>query len=111
MRAVLVYSLVRVGLFAVFLAALLLLGLQWAIAAVAAAVIALCLSFIFFRGPRDKVALQLAERRAKTDAGAPAVAGRDEEAEDGFETRADAPPSERQVSEGQVSEGQAGSQS
>jgi divalent metal cation (Fe/Co/Zn/Cd) transporter len=59
------YSLVRVGVFAVVFAALMLARVEWWLAAIIAAVIGLCVAYIFFRRLRDAVALDLAERRAR----------------------------------------------
>lgn len=77
MRAWLVFSAVRVLVFAVPFGILFTLGLEWWIAALVAAVIGFCVSYIFLRPLRDRVALQLAE--ARTAAPKPT---RDEEAED-----------------------------
>jgi uncharacterized membrane protein YphA (DoxX/SURF4 family) len=59
------YSLIRVGLFAVVLAALLVLGLEPWISALAAAIIGLCVSYIFFAPLRSKVTADLANRRGR----------------------------------------------
>jgi len=58
------YSIVRLGLFAIALAVLLLLGFDPLWAAVLAAVIGFCVSYIFFAKLRTQVASSLAERRA-----------------------------------------------
>ena len=58
------YSLLRLGLFAVALTALLLLGVPGWIAAIAAALIGLAVAYIFFRPQRDQ--LIAAVRRAPT---------------------------------------------
>jgi inner membrane protein involved in colicin E2 resistance len=87
-RAWIVYSALRVGVFLALFALLFVLttaiGLEpaWLISGCAAAVLALCISYIFFRGLRDRVALDVAAARtgAKTSA---ARAGSDEDAEDG----------------------------
>ncbi|MEO6825971.1 MAG: DUF4229 domain-containing protein [Microbacteriaceae bacterium] len=50
------YSVLRLLFFAIPLAILLLLQITWWIALVAAALIGLCLSYIFLRSPRDRVA-------------------------------------------------------
>ena len=79
------YSLIRVGLFAVVLAFLLVLNLEPWIAAVIAAVIALCLSYIFLRKPREEVARGLYEARhsdAQVPPRAPGQKGSDEASED-----------------------------
>ena len=83
MRAWIVYSALRVGVFVVLFALLFALttaiGLQpaWLIAAVVAALLALCVSYIFFSRLRERVALDLAAARA-----APAKSGEDEDVED-----------------------------
>jgi len=59
------YSLLRVGIFAVAFAILFLLGIEWWLAAIIAAVIGLCVAYIFFGKLRDAVALDIAERRAR----------------------------------------------
>ncbi len=58
------YSLVRVGVFAVAFAILFLIGIEWWLAAIIAAVIGLCVAYIFFGKLRDAVALDIADRRA-----------------------------------------------
>jgi uncharacterized membrane protein YphA (DoxX/SURF4 family) len=60
------YSLARLGIFAVVLAALLLLGITPWIAALVAAVVGLCVAYIFFGTLRNAVALDLAERRSQS---------------------------------------------
>ncbi len=60
-----VYSLVRVGVFALALAALLLIGIEWWLAAIIAAVVGLCVAYIFFGGLRDAVARDIVARRAR----------------------------------------------
>ncbi|MEO5921142.1 MAG: DUF4229 domain-containing protein [Pseudolysinimonas sp.] len=67
MRPWIAYSLVRVGLFAVFFAVLFLLGLDWWLAALIAAALGFCVAYIFFRGLRERVAIDLAAARANTD--------------------------------------------
>ncbi|UDF12321.1 DUF4229 domain-containing protein [Antiquaquibacter oligotrophicus] len=58
------YTLVRVGVFAVALAVLMLVGIEWWLAAILAAVIGFCVSYIFFGKLRDAVNRDIAERRA-----------------------------------------------
>jgi hypothetical protein len=78
------YSIVRVGMFLALFALLLVLGVDWWIAAIAAAVIALCISYIFLSKLRAKVAQELHDRR---QAGAAAPAGHsDEGIEDSLES-------------------------
>lgn len=77
MRAWLLFSAVRVLVFAIPFAILFALGVDWWIAALIAAVVGFCVSYIFLRGLRDRVALQLAESRS-----AAPKSSADEEAED-----------------------------
>ncbi|WP_309710616.1 DUF4229 domain-containing protein [Pseudolysinimonas sp.] len=64
MRAWLLFSALRVLVFAVPFAILYALGLEWWLAALIAAVVGFCLSYIFLRPLRDRVASQLAEARS-----------------------------------------------
>ncbi|TFB95008.1 DUF4229 domain-containing protein [Cryobacterium sp. HLT2-28] len=57
------YSVYRVLLFAVPLAILLALQITWWIAALVAALIGVCLSYLFLRTPRERVARGLYEAR------------------------------------------------
>lgn len=57
------YSVLRVLLFVVPLAAMLALRIEWWIAAIAAALIGASLSFILLRKPREQVALGLYQAR------------------------------------------------
>lgn len=83
MRAWIVYSAVRVGVFLLLFVLLFALttaiGLEpaWLISACAAAVLALCISYIFFRPLRDRVALEVAAARTAT-----VKPGDDEDVED-----------------------------
>ena len=80
------YSVFRVLLFAVPLAVMLALGIEWWIATIAAALIGASLSFIFLRKPREKVALGLYQaRHPATETVHP-----DAESEDAALDRADA---------------------
>jgi len=60
----LAYSLIRVGVFAVAFAILMLVGVEWWLAAILAAVIGLCVAYIFFGKLRDAVARDIVARRA-----------------------------------------------
>ena len=72
------YSLVRVGVFLLVFALLMATQqLPWWLAAIIAAVIGLCVAYIFFGKLRDAVARDLAERRS-----APPVKDADQLAED-----------------------------
>ncbi len=88
MRAWILYSGLRVGVFLVLFAGLYAvtasLGLNpaWAIAAVGAAVLALCVSYIFFKPLRDRVALSVADARTSAPKSVAAKAGSDEDIED-----------------------------
>lgn len=64
LRPWIVYTAIRVVLFGIALTILLLLSVNPIIAAVAAAVVGLCISYIFFRGKRDDVALDIVARRS-----------------------------------------------
>lgn len=59
------YSLARLSVFVVAFAVLMLIGIEWWISALVAAVIGLCISYIFFTKLRNAVALDIAERRAR----------------------------------------------
>jgi hypothetical protein len=58
------FSALRIGLFAVILTILLLLGIEPWIAAVIAAVIGLCVSYIFFRPQREALAESVSAYRS-----------------------------------------------
>lgn len=58
------YSLVRLGVFAIALVILMLLHVPAALATVIAAVVGLCVAYIFFGTLRTAVAADLAVRRA-----------------------------------------------
>ena len=75
------YSLIRIGLFAIVLAVLLLVGVPGWLAAIAAALVALSVAYIFFRRQRDAA---IAALRKKSDASAVATGDSvsDEQAED-----------------------------
>jgi membrane protein implicated in regulation of membrane protease activity len=64
MRPWIAYTLVRLGLFAVFFALLYLLGVPWWLSAVLAAALGFLVAYIFFRGLRTRVAAELAQARA-----------------------------------------------
>ena len=59
------YSLLRLGVFAVVFALLMVANVPWWLSAVIAAVIGLCVGYIFFGRLRDAVALDIAARRAR----------------------------------------------
>ena len=88
MRAWILYSAVRVGVFLVLFALLYALtasiGLNppWLISAVAAAVLALCISYIFFGSLRQRVAVDGVAARAGTAKAAASKVGSDEDVED-----------------------------
>ena len=88
MRAWILYSGVRLGLFAVLFALLYALtasiGLNpaWLISALAAAVLAFCISYIFFKPLRERVAISVADARTGTSKPAEVKAGSDEDVED-----------------------------
>ncbi|WP_125773416.1 DUF4229 domain-containing protein [Antribacter gilvus] len=78
----LVYSLLRVGLFAVLVLALYWVGLRDWLLVLVAAVLAFALSYLLLRGPRDASARWLAERSGRAAAGDPAARGFTREAVD-----------------------------
>ena len=78
------YSLVRISVFALALAAMFAVGVIWWLAAILAAVISLCVAYIFFRGMRDALTADFAQRRAR-----PAATDPDASAEDAADTTAD----------------------
>jgi hypothetical protein len=82
-RAWVLYSLIRVGIIIAVFALLVALGIQWWLAAIVAAVIALCISYIFLGKLRGQVAADIAERRAS--AGQPPAASSDEGVEDALD--------------------------
>lgn len=57
------YSLVRLGIFALALTVLMLVGLEWWLAALLAAVIGFLVSYIFFAKLRDAVTADIVARR------------------------------------------------
>jgi hypothetical protein len=86
-RAWVTYSLLRVGLFVGLFVAMLLLGVVYWIAAIAAALIALCISYIFFARLRGRVADELAARRSSSIE--PSQLGSDEDVEDALGSERD----------------------
>lgn len=74
----LTYTVLRLLVFAIPLAILLLLGIVWWISVIAAALIGLCLSYIFLSRPRNAVSSELYDVRHRDK---PAVSA-DDEAED-----------------------------
>ncbi len=88
MRAWILYSAVRIGVFLVLFVALYALTASigfnpaWLISALAAAALAFCISYIFFRPLRERVALDVAAARAGTAKAPAAKAGSDEDVED-----------------------------
>ena len=65
MRPWILYTLLRLGLFAAAFGVLMALQLDWWWAAIVASIIAMTVSYIFFGKLRDSVALDLAARREK----------------------------------------------
>lgn len=58
------YSLARLGVFAVALAVLLFVGIQWWLAALLAALLGFLISYLFFTKLRDAVTADIVARRA-----------------------------------------------
>lgn len=67
MKAWLVYTLARLGIFAAALAVLLVIGLRWYWAAIGAALIGLLVSYIALPGLRGRVTSSIASRRARPE--------------------------------------------
>lgn len=84
MKSWVLYSLLRVGLFAAVFAVLLLIGAAPWLAAIIAAIIGFCVSYLFLSKPRDEVARDLYDRRNRDAEHSPKTA--DEEAEDAADT-------------------------
>ncbi|MFJ3029054.1 DUF4229 domain-containing protein [Curtobacterium sp. NPDC087080] len=100
MKAWLVYTLARLGIFAAALAVLLVIGLQWYWAAIGAALIGLLVSYIALPGLRGRVTSNIAARRGRPERDA------DSDFEDDFVDAADtdaadtdAPVADRPVSD------------
>jgi len=72
-----VYSLARLGVFAVVLAVLLFVGIEWWLAALLAALLGFLISYLFFTKLRDAVTADIVARRE-----APEVKNEDALAED-----------------------------
>ena len=80
-----IFSIVRVLVFAVPLGILMAIGFEWWIAALIAAAVGFCVSYIFLRPLRDRVAAQLAASRsaaAEATTRTAATTRTDEDAED-----------------------------
>lgn len=67
MKAWLVYTLARLGIFAAALAVLLVIGLRWYWAAIGAALIGLLVSYIALPGLRGRVTSSIASRSARPE--------------------------------------------
>ena len=90
------YSLFRILLFAAVLTVLLLIGITGWIAAIMAAIISFCVSYLFFGRARTKVATQLYKARNPDPAEqVTPAADSDEAAEDGPDDAADAARNDR----------------
>jgi hypothetical protein len=83
-KAWLVYTLARLGIFVVALVVLLVIGLPWYWAAIGGALIGLLVSYIALPGLRGAVTTSIAERRARPERDA------DSDFEDDFVDTADA---------------------
>jgi ABC-type nickel/cobalt efflux system permease component RcnA len=67
MRPWVKYSLIRIGIFVVVLAALLVLQVNPYLSAIAAAVAQFVIAYVFFRRLRDQVAAEFAARNEKPE--------------------------------------------
>ncbi|GIT81413.1 hypothetical protein LLS1_30820 [Leifsonia sp. LS1] len=83
-----IYTVLRLLVFAIPLAVLLLLGIVWWASVIAAALIGLCLSYIFLSKPRNAVSTELYEVRHR-EKPLPSV---DDEVEDAAVDSASAQP-------------------
>jgi hypothetical protein len=63
----LLYTLLRLGLFAGVFAALMALGQLWWVSAIFAMLISFAVSYLFFRDTRDALAADLQQRRTRGD--------------------------------------------
>ena len=87
-RAWILYSALRLGLFAVLFGILYALTVSafpttaWVIAGLGGAILALCVSYIFLKPLRERVALELVNARAGTGRMAAVKVGSDEDVED-----------------------------
>jgi hypothetical protein len=79
----LLYSVIRVGLFAAVLALLLLAGIEGWLAALIAAIIGLCVSYLFLGRQREAVSTTVYDRRS----GRTSAPTDDEDVEDALENR------------------------
>ena len=94
MKAWLVYTLARLGIFAVALVVLFVIGLPWYWATIGAALIGLLVSYIALPGLRGQVTSSLASRRSRKEHDA------DSDFEDDFVDAADSDsPAPRPVSD------------
>lgn len=59
----LLYSFIRVGLFAALFAGLMLIGIEWWLSALFATVLAFAISYLLLHKTRDELALDLQHRR------------------------------------------------
>ncbi len=82
MRPWVIYSLARVGIFLALLVVLLVLGIKWWIAAIAATLMALAISYLALGRLRNRVAEDLFAARERREAGI-VTRGEDETVEDG----------------------------
>ena len=92
MRATIKYTVIRIAIFAVVLAVLLLIGTPWYFAAPLAAIAGLAVSYIFFRRVRDQMAVELATRGKRNN--------RDEVIPDDADTAAEDAALDRAAGEG-----------
>ena len=67
MRDWLLYTALRVLAFAIPFGILYAIGLDWWISALIAAVVGFCVSYIFLRQQRDRVAMRIVEARAGSE--------------------------------------------
>jgi hypothetical protein len=88
-RATIKYTVIRVVVFAVILATLLIIAVPWYFATPIAALAGFAISYIFFRSTRDQVALELAHRGRRNARDEVVTQDGDTDAEDAALDRSD----------------------
>ena len=92
-RTWILYSVIRVGVFFAVFALLMVYEISWWLSALLAAIISLCISYLFLRRPREKLSQSIHELRHGT--GEVVSDNDDDEVEDGVVDRAQAGARER----------------
>ncbi|WP_193509216.1 DUF4229 domain-containing protein [Cryobacterium sp. BB736] len=79
-RQLVLYSVLRIGIFLVALALLMLIGLDWLLSAIIAAIIGVCVSYLALSKQREAIAHELQARNTRTKT---STDSSDESVEDG----------------------------